>query len=193
MPALPLLVAALVIGSAGLAPAARATDAAVSITDATYTPSTVTITVGEAVRWVVDSSLLHTVTSDSGEFASHDLGYKDTFGVIFDKPGTYLYHCKIHPMSGKVIVVRAGSTQSQIPVTETPATSPPAAPSSSASDPELSSGLGSPDAGPSSTDDGSQGISPIGLLAALVITTLVIVGLLFLVPARRGSKGGGPG
>ncbi len=77
-----------------------------------FSPSEVTIGVGDSVTWHNDSSVAHTVTSgnpedgpdglfDSGLFLSGD-----TFSHTFTEAGEYQYFCSIHPwMTGTVIVV----------------------------------------------------------------------------------------
>ncbi len=70
-----------------------------------FTPASVTIKVGESVTWTNEDSTNHTVVADNGEFTSDQLANGATFSFTFDKAGTYLYHCSIHPsMKGTVIV-----------------------------------------------------------------------------------------
>jgi plastocyanin len=111
-----LLAAAAAVGSAlGAAPAARADDAKVAIGHYRWTPDVVHIDLGQHVTWYwVGPDTMHSVTgisandlgidSDPGtSVPSHKLG--DTFTVTFDQPGTYLFHCKMHPIvRGEVIV-----------------------------------------------------------------------------------------
>jgi plastocyanin len=45
------------------------------------------------------------VTSDAGAFKSPVLQPGASFSFTFTKPGSYSYHCSIHPfMTGKVVV-----------------------------------------------------------------------------------------
>jgi plastocyanin len=47
----------------------------------------------------------HTVTADKGEWDSKPIAVGATFQRTFDQPGTFAYHCAIHPfMTGTVIV-----------------------------------------------------------------------------------------
>lgn len=67
----------------------------------TFDPGTVTVQVGETVRWTVTGDLAHTVTSYSvpdgaSSFASGNLDPGDTFEVTFDAAGTYEYRCRYH-------------------------------------------------------------------------------------------------
>jgi len=92
--------------SAAAAPAGAAVVAdAVVIHNFAFGPQVVMVKAGTTVHWTNNDTEAHTVTSDAGLFNSPVLqpgaGYSYTFG----KPGTYSYHCTIHPfMTGKVIV-----------------------------------------------------------------------------------------
>jgi plastocyanin len=74
-----------------------------------FNPAHINSRVGEDVIWNFDDKgVAHTVTADDGSF---DSGKKTDgeFHHKFDKPGTYGYHCSIHPdMKGMVTVGREG-------------------------------------------------------------------------------------
>jgi plastocyanin len=75
--------------------------------DQDYNPDDIRIKVGDIVTWINDDAhhLIHTVTSEAGEFDSSDITPGQSFSLKFDKPGSYEYFCQIHPvMSGKVTV-----------------------------------------------------------------------------------------
>lgn len=79
--------------------------------DNTFSPSTVTISAGTAVRWVnvTPGSVLHTVTPDGNtEWTAANLdGEGTTFIHTFDTPGTYAYYCEPHlaqNMTGTITV-----------------------------------------------------------------------------------------
>lgn len=87
------------------------TNAAVSIYNMSFVPSTVTISAGTSVTWTNNDSMNHTVTSDTGVFNSGVISTAGAYGTggsftyTFNTPGTYPYHCTIHPtMTGSVIV-----------------------------------------------------------------------------------------
>lgn len=71
-----------------------------------FAPATLTIKVGTQVIWTNASDAPHTVTSDTGVFNTpNNLEEKQTFKVVFTKPGTYTYYCNIHTyMKGTIIV-----------------------------------------------------------------------------------------
>ena len=79
--------------------------AQVVMKDLAFDPATVTIRAGESVNWINQDSMNHTVVADNGEFESGGLAGGATFSFTFDTPGTYAYHCGIHPsMTGEVVV-----------------------------------------------------------------------------------------
>lgn len=80
-------------------------DLEVSIQNFAYHKDVMTIPVGTTVRWTNKDSVVHTVTSDNGTFASPDLKKGESFTFKFDKTGTYDYYCIPHPnMKGTIIV-----------------------------------------------------------------------------------------
>ena len=66
----------------------------------------VTIAAGQAVRWINDDPVEHTVTFDGTEGGSPVLPHNGTFIHRFDKPGRYTYHCTPHPFMKAVVIVR---------------------------------------------------------------------------------------
>lgn len=73
-----------------------------------WSPSSITITAGEVVEFRNSSSTTHNV-----QFDQNVAGHPDNVGnfasatrsVTFTTPGTYAYHCGIHPvMQGTVVV-----------------------------------------------------------------------------------------
>jgi plastocyanin len=81
-------------------------DKEVEIEDFEFRPGTIVIPAGTAVRWTNKDSVPHTVTSDTaGVFDSGVLQPGESYEFLFDIPGTYTYHCAIHPsMTGTVVV-----------------------------------------------------------------------------------------
>jgi plastocyanin len=80
--------------------------AKVEIADFEYAPATVTIQAGGKVTWLNQDSTDHTATLDDGSFSSGDLAQGKLRSQSFKQPGTYAYHCEIHPeMKGTVEVV----------------------------------------------------------------------------------------
>ncbi len=83
-------------------PAAAAT---VTIANMAFTPSTVTVKVGETVTWTNHDGFSHTVTGDAGGPNSGTIAAGQSYSFTFATTGTFAYHCAIHPsMVGTVIV-----------------------------------------------------------------------------------------
>ncbi len=70
-----------------------------------FTPKEMTIKAGSTVRWTNKDDIPHTVTSDSSLFSSPTLDTNQTFQFTFEKPGRFLYFCKLHPTMTGVITV----------------------------------------------------------------------------------------
>ncbi|UTI64186.1 cupredoxin domain-containing protein [Paraconexibacter antarcticus] len=103
--------AAVAIPSAASAVSARAASTkTVHIVDIAYKPRKLTIRRGTTVKWSFDDQIVaHTVTSTgSKRFKSSPQKMNGTYKVTFRKPGTYRYHCLVHPnvaaMKGTIIV-----------------------------------------------------------------------------------------
>jgi plastocyanin len=100
--------------AAAAAPAATTASQPVAATGATmqatidnfsYTPKELTVKAGSTIEWVNKDDVPHTVTSDKGIFASSVLDTNQKFQFTFKSPGTFPYHCKLHPtMTGRVVV-----------------------------------------------------------------------------------------
>ena len=179
----------LALHGAGAVPFVRAADTTVAIKDYSYDPDPVTVTAGSVVTWTNAASQDHTVTSNSGTtLASGPLGAGDSYGNLFDTPGTYPYHCEIHPnrMKGTIIVRAAAATStpsgSQAP-TPPPGTLPPdfktPIPSSEPSSSPTPSPL------PSGGDHGSASGSSAPLLLGVLLVLLIVGVVLYAVWRRQ--------
>ena len=94
-----------------LAPTAGAQSktATVTIKGFAFKPSHLTVTPGTTVTWVNKDRAPHTATATrpARVFASGKLMPGQRFSHTFKRPGTYYYHCAIHPsMKGTVTVRR---------------------------------------------------------------------------------------
>ena len=84
--------------------AATAANAA-AIKGFAFQPDVLKVEVGAKVTWTNDDTVAHTVTADTNSFASGNLQPGGSFSFTFTRPGTYAYHCSIHPsMHGSVVV-----------------------------------------------------------------------------------------
>lgn len=78
---------------------------AVTISNFSFSPGTLTVKAGTKVTWTNKDSATHTVTSDSGVFTSGNLLSNGTFSYTFASAGTFPYHCTIHTsMKGTIVV-----------------------------------------------------------------------------------------
>ena len=71
--------------------------------------STVTNTLSTygQIKWTNAQKVRHTVVADQGAFASAGLDADQSYSFTFNAPGTYNYHCSIHPfMTGTVTVTQ---------------------------------------------------------------------------------------
>ena len=89
----------------------------VVISDQTYNPGTVNVSVGTAVTWQwkdcpsdgyggYATCVSHNITFDDGSNIASATQSSGTFSRTFNTAGTYMYHCAIHgsAMSGQVTV-----------------------------------------------------------------------------------------
>jgi plastocyanin len=82
-----------------------------------FSPNPISVPVQAAVHWYNDdrtaaggqyggsNGTIHTITSDDLSFLSGNLTPGRSFEHTFETPGTYTYHCSIHPtMIGTITV-----------------------------------------------------------------------------------------
>jgi plastocyanin len=77
----------------------------VRIHNVAFGPARLEVSRGTRIIWTNTDSDPHTVTSDTGLWASDALDTGTQFARVFTKAGTFPYHCSIHPfMHGTIIV-----------------------------------------------------------------------------------------
>jgi plastocyanin len=77
----------------------------VNIQGFAFLPQVISVPAGSTVTWTNMDLDDHTVTANDGTFNSDAVGSGQTFSSKLAKPGTYDYHCLIHPyMHGRVVV-----------------------------------------------------------------------------------------
>ncbi len=105
-----LVLATVLVARAAGTTAPMHTTASVTIQNFAFTPATLTVAPGTKVMWTNKDSVNHTVTSDSSAWPdSGSLATGQSFTVTFSKPGTYPYHCSIHPYMKASVVVSSGA------------------------------------------------------------------------------------
>ena len=81
---------------------------AVTIKSFAFSPQDITVKQGTTVTWTNLDGVAHTIVSDAGApeaISSDPISQGGSFSFTFTKPGTYPYHCSIHPsMTGSVMV-----------------------------------------------------------------------------------------
>ncbi|MCB1555511.1 MAG: hypothetical protein KDJ14_17065 [Xanthomonadales bacterium] len=101
--------ALLLIGLLCVSASAHAVTHEVTLSGFSFTPSSLTIQVGDTVRWRNQGGF-HDVVADDTSFSSGAATSAPfTFEVTFNTPGTFGYHCSIHGspgagMAGTIIV-----------------------------------------------------------------------------------------
>lgn len=81
------------------------TPGTVTIQNFAFSPTTITINVGDTVTWQNNDSTIHHIIANDGSFDLGDVVSGATSSFKFVTAGTYNYHCSIHTyMTGTVIV-----------------------------------------------------------------------------------------
>ena len=79
----------------------------VAIENFAYVPPSLTVASGTTVIWTNADDAPHTVTADDGEsFESGILDERGVFELTVPPPGTYGYHCAVHPFMTGTLTVR---------------------------------------------------------------------------------------
>lgn len=76
----------------------------VKISNFAFDPANITVKAGSAIAFTNNDGTNHTVTADNGKF-DQSVSSGQTATITISDPGTYTYHCSIHPsMTGTIIV-----------------------------------------------------------------------------------------
>jgi plastocyanin len=178
----------------------------VSIKNFAFDPANATVAPGTTVTWVNNDQVPHTATANDGAFDSGTLQPGQSYSFAFDKPGTYAYHCNIHPYMTATVTVSGASASASASASgsasPTASASPSASPSGSASasasgsasasssgsamaTSPTASAITSPPASASTQQLPSSGGSTLELVAGLALVAFAIA--LVLVLVRRGA------
>jgi len=77
----------------------------VEITGFKFVPETLTIKLGDTVRWVNVDAAPHTATAEDKSWDSGRLNRQQSWVLTADKRGQFKYICRFHPiMKGTIIV-----------------------------------------------------------------------------------------
>ena len=98
-------VAVLALAITGASQPASTATKAVRITATAFSPASVTINTGDAVKWTNRDTKNHQVVANNGAFASPTIAPGKAYTRVFNTAGTFRYHDALHPsLTGRVIV-----------------------------------------------------------------------------------------
>jgi plastocyanin len=80
-------------------------DAQVQIVDFAFSSKEVPVKAGQTVVWTNGGSVGHTTTSDKNEWDSSTLSPSKRYAVKFTAPGSFAFHCNIHPSMKAAVTV----------------------------------------------------------------------------------------
>ncbi len=86
----------------------------VTIKNGVYSPNPVNVQVGQSVNWLNSDAIAHTAT-DPGVFDTGKIAPTSAADVpvLFSTPGTFNYHCTIHPNETASVVVTAAAARNR--------------------------------------------------------------------------------
>jgi plastocyanin len=100
-----IAVSALALVLAGASRPAATVTKTVKITATAFSPASVTIKTGDAIKWSNTDTKAHQVVANNGAFASPTIAAGHSWTRTFNTAGTYRYHDALHPaLTGKIVV-----------------------------------------------------------------------------------------
>ncbi len=79
-----------------------------------FNPYRARVKAGTRVYWRNNGTTIHTIVAEDGSWTTGPMEPLDINSVVFDKPGTYVYHCKEYPWDyGQIIVEPAAPKEEQ--------------------------------------------------------------------------------
>ena len=91
--------------SCATAPSGSTATVNVTIQNFQFSPQPVQAKVGDVVAWTNKDGAPHSATMDDGSCDTDSIASNATAMLVFNAPGTYTYHCKIHPAQMKDVTV----------------------------------------------------------------------------------------
>jgi plastocyanin len=122
------LLATVMVGSPGLAASSPTTVTIISgcagVSGFCFSPSAISIPIGGTVQWLNATSTIHSATSDNGGSTgtptptTNGTGWSTpvlgpspaAYAITFTTPGTFAYHCTIHPSMTATVIVSPPTT-----------------------------------------------------------------------------------
>ena len=84
----------------------------VNIQNFAFNPASITVPKGTTVTWVNQDTTNHEIVNDAqgsiaqgALFTSNSLSRGGSYSYTFENPGTYPYHCSIHPSMKATVTV----------------------------------------------------------------------------------------
>ncbi len=77
----------------------------VTISNFAFNPNNIAINAGTPITFTNNDGANHTVTADNGKF-DQAVSAGQTATITITEPGTYSYHCRIHPSMKGTITIR---------------------------------------------------------------------------------------
>jgi plastocyanin len=100
-----IAVSALALVLAGASRPAATVTKTVKITATAFSPASVTIKTGDAIKWSNTDTKAHQVVANNGAFASPTIAAGRAWTHTFNTAGTFRYHDSLHPaLTGRVVV-----------------------------------------------------------------------------------------
>jgi plastocyanin len=92
-------------GGAACAESSAAGEVKVAIKDFAFNPADITASVGQTITFSNGDSVPHTASLDDGSCTTPNIAGGSSDGLTFSAPGTYPFHCNVHPtMKGTITV-----------------------------------------------------------------------------------------
>jgi plastocyanin len=92
-------------GGAVCSESSAAGEVAVTIKDFAFSPAAITATVGQTITFTNGDSAPHTATLDDASCTTPNIANGSSDGLTFTAPGTYPFHCNVHPnMKGTITI-----------------------------------------------------------------------------------------
>lgn len=80
-------------------------EVSVAIEGFAFSPAAITASVGQTITFTNGDSAPHTATLDDGSCTTANLPSGASGGLVFTAPGTYPFHCAVHPdMKGTITI-----------------------------------------------------------------------------------------
>ena len=87
------------------APSAPAPANTVVMANIAFSPTSITVAAGTTITWQNNDGVDHTSTSDNGVWDTGTIAPGQSKTTVFNTPGTFTYHCTVHPMMTGTVVV----------------------------------------------------------------------------------------